>query len=509
MDYPQDPPVEEGPAQGPKNNTTLLVLAWVVILGGVVTVIVGRQVPPEGDGSPFDSGKLVVQEMMGRYILGMKDILAIPLPEENKEKDGKRKENELDKVLAAFPAGDVQGKLCQVILEGEVVGFGAALERLKKMELNHPEEKRAHDILTRLHQDYAAGAASAPSVSQEDRTWLESRLGWFGRLALHPRPFDLNRGGLAAGIGGAAALKIEDKGRNAGARDEVLEQAENTLKAFGYGFGAICVGGLLGLLGLILVLVYALKGKLRHGLGERVPYWGIYGETFAVWLVVFVGGMLAVDLMFSELDILETSMISMPVSLVALVYPRWRGVSWDQLCRDIGWTAGEEPVLEPLCGIACYVMALPLMALGLFCFALSFMVQGGMGFLAASELPSHPIVEYLANNDPWNRFKIFFVACVLAPVVEETMFRGVFYRHVRDMTRNFEGRWSFVSSAFLVSFLFAAIHPQGWLAIPLLMAVAFGLTIAREWRGTVFPSMLAHGINNGLALLLAITAIGR
>ena len=47
-------------------------------------------------------------------------------------------------------------------------------------------------------------------------------------------------------------------------------------------------------------------------------------------------------------------------------------------------------------------------------------------------------------------------------------------------------------------FLFAAIHPQGWIAIPALMGIAIGMNLMREWRGTVIPSMVVHGVSNGL-----------
>ena len=53
-------------------------------------------------------------------------------------------------------------------------------------------------------------------------------------------------------------------------------------------------------------------------------------------------------------------------------------------------------------------------------------------------------------------------------------------------------------SVALVSFIFAAIHPQGWVAIPALMGIAVGMNLMREWRGSLLPSMLVHGISNGI-----------
>ncbi|HVS36573.1 MAG TPA: CPBP family intramembrane glutamic endopeptidase, partial [Gemmataceae bacterium] len=68
-------------------------------------------------------------------------------------------------------------------------------------------------------------------------------------------------------------------------------------------------------------------------------------------------------------------------------------------------------------------------------------------------------------------------------------------------------RWGSVTvSALVVSFVFAALHPQGLLAVPMLMALAFGFTAAREWRGSLIPSMTVHGLHNGVLMLLLIAA---
>ena len=64
----------------------------------------------------------------------------------------------------------------------------------------------------------------------------------------------------------------------------------------------------------------------------------------------------------------------------------------------------------------------------------------------------------------WVWLQTLFVASVGAPVVEETMFRGVLYRHLRDALGGLGTAASIAVSATLISFLFAVIHPQGVLA---------------------------------------------
>jgi membrane protease YdiL (CAAX protease family) len=104
--------------------------------------------------------------------------------------------------------------------------------------------------------------------------------------------------------------------------------------------------------------------------------------------------------------------------------------------------------------------------------------------------------------------QIFFLASIVAPIVEETMFRGVLYRHLREATRWLDPVASILISALVSSFIFAVIHPQGVLYVPVLMALALGFVLAQEWRGTLLPGIVGHGLNNGLVLLISIVMLG-
>jgi membrane protease YdiL (CAAX protease family) len=41
--------------------------------------------------------------------------------------------------------------------------------------------------------------------------------------------------------------------------------------------------------------------------------------------------------------------------------------------------------------------------------------------------------------------------------------------------------------------------------MPALMGLAMAFTLAREWRGTLLPAMIAHGLNNGLVTLALVS----
>ena len=40
------------------------------------------------------------------------------------------------------------------------------------------------------------------------------------------------------------------------------------------------------------------------------------------------------------------------------------------------------------------------------------------------------------------------------------------------------------------------------------LALAFGFTLAREWRGSLVPCMIAHGLGNFLVATLGMLALG-
>jgi hypothetical protein len=94
--------------------------------------------------------------------------------------------------------------------------------------------------------------------------------------------------------------------------------------------------------------------------------------------------------------------------------------------------------------------------------------------------------------------------CPFAPVFEELFFRGALYRNLRQTF----GRWGVLGSVVIAvlvnSVVFAAIHPQGLIFIPVLGSLAVAFTLMREWRGTINASIVAHAINNFVVLTLNV-----
>jgi membrane protease YdiL (CAAX protease family) len=215
-----------------------------------------------------------------------------------------------------------------------------------------------------------------------------------------------------------------------------------------------------GFFGMIFLVIFYYMGHLRRGLETGIRYGGLYAETFAVWMALFLGLEFVVGIFGGEKYWFEFLGLGMLMMAVFSVF-------------NIGlWPINPDDYFGPV------------------------------------EQRSHPVMEDLLTGNWLRIVQVIVIAAIVAPIVEETMFRGVLYRHLREASARWGVTASVVVSGLLVSFVFAVIHPQGWIAVPALMALAFGFTLLREWRGTLIPSMVAHGINNGMLTVVLILAAG-
>jgi membrane protease YdiL (CAAX protease family) len=90
-------------------------------------------------------------------------------------------------------------------------------------------------------------------------------------------------------------------------------------------------------------------------------------------------------------------------------------------------------------------------------------------------------------------FNIFMIA-FLPAIGEELLFRGVIQRIFTNWTRNYH--WGIWISAFL----FSALHLQFYGFVPrLFLGVLFGYLLV--WSGSIWLPIIAHFINNGVAVV--------
>jgi len=498
---PWSPEPEKVRRLGPKGLT---LLAWLVIVIAIAIQVVAVSLGPAEEVGGEDPVGRMLMRIQGRYMVGAAEATG----------EGPT----LYSQAGAFKTGTVDQRLCFVVLAGELAGAEEArrelgeLARLIEQEQLSPEaggeplELRDEDaeamrLLGALYGEpitieealrSAAGGGgnvtdaamvNLDALGDDDRERLIELLGWYGRLALAPRG-----------------------GKDATARAEALAPAKRTFAVLISVAVAGVLAGLGGFVGLVIAVVLACLRTLRSGVARGPWHHGIYAETFALWFVLFFLLQLAADALGKSVPELAMPavIVAFFLSLLVLAWPVVRGIPWRQVRTDIGWRAGRLAPVEPLIGLACYAMTLPILAVGvLLTLLLMFVDQalaGPQPVFAPSGGPAHPIIAELGDGSVLLIVQVLILASVAAPIVEETMFRGVLYRHLRDASAGLGFVVSVLLSTLFAAFVFAVIHPQGWVAIPALMSLAVGFTLAREWRGTLVPSMVMHGLSNGLVL---------
>ncbi len=123
------------------------------------------------------------------------------------------------------------------------------------------------------------------------------------------------------------------------------------------------------------------------------------------------------------------------------------------------------------------------------------------GWLTHWLAQGHPVtqdIQQLGENTPlgW-RIPLVLLVVSLGPLVEELLFRGVLLSALLQ-------RWGSIAAIGLSSMAFALAHLPGlaWqaYALPDLLVLALALAWLRLRSGSIWPSVVAHGANNLLAV---------
>ncbi|MHB0913281.1 MAG: CPBP family intramembrane glutamic endopeptidase [Armatimonadota bacterium] len=185
---------------------------------------------------------------------------------------------------------------------------------------------------------------------------------------------------------------------------------------------------------------------------------------------------------------------SAEIALTAATYVIWGVLSFAYLnlrlsalgltYRSIGFTS-TQPGKDVLWGIGGYAVSLPaLFVAGLI----------SRTFERYVYTPPNPIVPLLMESGGWiDKLIIFFLLVVAAPLVEETLFRGVLANSIR-------AGWGTAAGIILSALIFAVVHP---LPLGLLPIFALGsiFAVLMVERGSLLPGMVAHGLNNAFAFI--------
>lgn len=482
LESPKPEPDLRGSALAKRPMSTTGMIAWCVI-GLLATALVTLVAVVQffsvnkigGDAKPTD---LMQMQIQAKSVVAQKNIDQV-LP-------GQPSSTELPSQL---DAGCYEQRLCYATLVLETSTPVDALNYMDELEAKVNEhnleltenQTGLRDSLVTLFRQYDSGDMDASSLPASEQERLKETLGYCGQLVMLP------------------------EGTPQKDQRETLVQ-NSVFKILGAGL-VVMAGLFAGFCGIFIAFVflyYAVKGKMRSRVDASPTDHNIYIETFAVWLVIFFGSSFLLDLLPTK----DLQVYAQPViffgSLSCLFWPVIRGVSFAQVRRDIGWSS-SEPLTDIFVSPVTYLATLPCLIPGLVIVLIAglliSLVQTPHEF-APQASPGHPIQELLGSGQWGLIFAVVITACIGAPVVEETMFRGVLYRHLRDWSRHWRVWVSILFSALFNGFIFAAIHPQGLLAIPVLMTLALCFSLTREWRGSLLSPMIMHGVHN-----FAITCI--
>jgi membrane protease YdiL (CAAX protease family) len=376
------------------------------------------------------------------------------------------------KALATSFKGDggrsATDRMRMAIVAGEISGSAAATRELDELEKS-AVPKALNSQVDALRLIYADGPGILTDAARQE---LLSAHGWFGQLALtHGLPDDdaARRAALAPAI------------RAAGASIAIL------------GLGG--VGLVVGLVILVIALVAVIDGKIPHRYRPPSPgRSGPFVEAFALYMV----GMVVVSAVLYRVigtspSVAANFWIALALPL-PLIWPRLRGLSWSEIRAGFGWYAGRGFVREALCGVVGYIAGIPLLIVAL-------LVTSVLSKLSHTT-PSHPIVGEAGQGGGMVHVLLLYgLAAVFAPLAEETMFRGALFHHCRRGLP-----WWL--SAGIVALIFAAIHPQGWVGIPLLATIAVVLAALREWRGSLIAPIVCHACVNAVTVTMLVLMTG-
>jgi membrane protease YdiL (CAAX protease family) len=464
------PPLPPPPPPPRGQSRWGVIIAWLVILTSATALIVRPRWLERGSGSPDSLPPLPSVEqtrspqlqLISRYAIGVRQIAGAQAP------SATLLLGQIDQA-ATNPIDEFRA----IPVMAELAGRKAAIERLDRFEKEHQVVRLRQDV-DALRTLYGSDDG-ATRITPQQAQMLVDRHQWFGRLAV------------------SYGLPESDPRRQA-----ALQPARRSMLILGgaafLGLGAVVVGLALAILTLILWLN-------RRIVPAYVPpsRWlaGPFVEAFALYLVGMVVLSQALGRLFPNAG-LSLTFVLFALLPAAWLYLRLRGVQWSEMMHGLGWDRGAGGSgagsfwREVAVGIYGYFAGLPVLVLGML---ITFVLMKVTGNTA-----THPIANQPTDH-PIQIIQLVLLACVGAPIVEETMFRGALLGHLR-------ARFGWWISAPIVSLIFAAIHPQGWVAIPTLGGIALVLSALREWRGSLIASMTAHALNNGVAVTLMVLLMG-
>lgn len=293
----------------------------------------------------------------------------------------------------------------------------------------------------------------------------------------------------------AHSLKEVEGGEKAASMIITSEEVAGLGWAILIGFCILGLGVCSGALGLILHFT-------GYWPSRRLPLEIHQADNYAVWMGIFFVLLIFVPVLvaglMSGLKVkwdpgLRTLL---PFASLTLVFLFLLGTGWGKISikKVLGdWGAWPRQILV---GLGAFTANFPLILI------LAMIVMAATApFKDVLPQPSHPINEMMgAGSGPWTMFLAGTAAVLLAPILEELAFRGIFFPALARVM-------SPLAACLIQGFVFAAIHPQGLPAIPMLMVIGVTGAFVAWKEGSLLPAMVMHAAHNFTILMIGMRVI--
>lgn len=342
------------------------------------------------------------------------------------------------------------------------------------------------------------GAKAAATLTEAQRDGFKQRHGWFAELAL-------SRGDATSTL-----------------RETAARQGWMVL-------GVLIAVGMLVFLaggaGLVLLIVFVVRllggnwkwrlarprvegewpaeaglpDEAQRGVALATPG-SVWLETVAVFFASFLGikliGMVLHKAGVGEDALVTFSLAAQWAIALSIFWPLVRGMSWGRWKQDIGWSAPRGVLREVGAGFAGYMAGLPVyFAMAIVVVILTFIISAVTG--SDPKPAGNRITDLLEGGALWQLIVIYLLATVWAPVVEESIFRGCLFRHLRRRT-------GVILAAMGSALVFAVLHGYVIQGLIMVGTLGFWFALMREWRGSIVASMTAHAIHNGVVMAVMV-----
>jgi membrane protease YdiL (CAAX protease family) len=388
-------------------------------------------------------------------------------------------------------------RLRLAITAGELQGAGSATKILDKLESDlkpntaedmPPVYKLDDAVRGQLLDDVGTVRAilDKQDVAPGQTQALVDRHGWFGKLAqVHGKPSsDPAREQLLSG--GLALLLF--------------------LMAIGLGAIALFVASVVCF---VIWFIRSASGRRPpHAFEPPVPGGSVYLETVAAFVAAFLALRLVSTFVFGALFTpgnepawLETATLGLQwLVLPSIFYPMLRGVSWSQWKQDMGWHTGRGVFREIGSGIFAYLAGFPLVIGAVLISMIAMMIRIAMAGGKEPPSPSNPVVDIVTSGDAMTLVLLYSLVSIWAPVVEESIFRGALFRHLRS-------RMGVIAAAVASALLFGVMHGYEWMLLSPVIALGLIFAMMRDQRGSLIAPVVMHALHNGILMACMLVVL--